>query len=123
MPRAVKGKIAVHHAADSDRTDVRKRHSITRLHIRRERRIGSAYALPCGAQIIRPDTVFETVLPCIAAARKDAAVHIRENRLDPRRAKLQPERRFTCGNRRTMRVHDALLSRNVCQRKAVHETQ
>ena len=46
-PIAVKGKIAVHHAADPDRVDARERRSITRLHICRERRIGSAYPFPC----------------------------------------------------------------------------
>ena len=82
--RFIKGHITMHHRADANGSDGRKRNLILLLDISGKVAVAGLQPRPDILQTVCPDVVLIPVLPIMAAAGQGNTLIIRQNRLDTR---------------------------------------
>ena len=95
---AVKGHVTVHHAADSQSAQPGEDDSVLFLYIANQIPEAVLKARPDILQGIRPDPVFQPVLPIVTAGSDGIVLFVVEHRFDSGGAQLNPQNRIARGN-------------------------
>ena len=87
----IKSKVAVHHSADADGSELLQRDAVLLLHCRGKASVGVLQTFRDVFHAVGPDTVLKTVLPGVGADGKDFAVLVDQDTFDPCGAEFDSE--------------------------------
>ena len=102
----VEDHIAVHHGGEADRPDRGDLDAVLMFDRRRHVGVAVLEPRPNIFERIRPDAVFKTVLPRMAARGDGLVLFIDENGFDPRRPEFDAERGLAAFDRFSVVFHE-----------------